>query len=80
MAQPVSRLDAYLRSHLIEPVLLRADKIDAFLADRQRRLLALIEQATGRSAYSVDVAEEGIDVDVDEDSLEAGMTVAEVAT
>lgn len=73
------RLDTYLRSHLIESTLLRADKFDAFLADRQKRLLALIEQATGKLTYSGDVAEEGVDLDVDEESLEAGMTVAEVA-
>lgn len=70
----------YLRSHLIDPRLLRADNFESFLADRQKRLLALIEQATGKSAYSGDIAEEGIDVDVDEEGLEAGMTVAEAAS
>ncbi len=66
------RLDAYLRSHLIEPDLLRADRFDAFLADRQKRLLELIEQATGKAAYSGEAAEEGVDVDVDEDVSRLG--------
>ena len=39
------RLDAYLESHLIDPALLRADKFEGFMADRQRRLLALIEES-----------------------------------
>ena len=42
----------YLRSHLIDPELLRADDFDAFMADRQKRLLGLIEQATGKAAYT----------------------------
>ena len=43
------------------------------MADRQKRLLALIEQATGKAAYSGTVPEEGIDVEVDEDAVEAAM-------
>ncbi|WP_181770183.1 DUF262 domain-containing protein [Bradyrhizobium sp. UNPF46] len=69
-------LDRYLQTHLIDPVLLRADRFDEFLADRQRRLLSLIEQATGKEAYSGTEAEEGEDVDVNEDNLEAEYTVA----
>jgi Uncharacterized conserved protein len=70
------RLDAYLRSHLIEPDLLRADDFDGFMADRQRKLLALIEKATGKQAYR-GAAEEGADVAEDEDEVEAQLTVAE---
>ncbi len=70
------RLDGYLSSHLIDPTLLRADSFDAFMADRQRRLLALIEQATGRTAYVGDVQEEGEDVESDEDTVEAELTIA----
>jgi hypothetical protein len=70
------RLDAYLRSHLIDPDLLRNDQFDAFLVDRQKRLLGLIEQATGRTAYTGDVLEEGSDLDADESDLEASMTAA----
>lgn len=66
-----ARLDAYLRSHLIDPDILRRDDFDAFMADRQMRLLGLIEQATGKPAYTGDVPEEGVDVSPDEDNVEA---------
>lgn len=72
----VDRLDTYLRSHLIEPDLLRGDDFDRFMADRQTKLLALIEHATGKAAYAGDVAEEGQDVEDDEDSVEASLTIA----
>lgn len=72
-----NRLDIYLRSHLIDPVHLRTDDFDAFFYSRQKRLLALIEQATGKSAYSGDITEEGIDVDIDEDGMEVEMAAAE---
>lgn len=71
-----ARLDVYLSSHLITPSLLRADDFNAFIADRQKRLLSLIEQATGKAAYIGDVQEEGVDVEVDEDTLEAELTIA----
>ena len=70
------RLDAYLESHLIDPALLRADNFEGFMADRQRRLLALIEQATGRAAYVGDFQEEGQEVEADEDTAEADLTIA----
>jgi hypothetical protein len=70
------RLDTYLRSHLIDPALLRADDFPAFMEDRQARLLSLIEQATGKSAYTGGVAEEGEDVEGDEDTVEAELTIA----
>jgi hypothetical protein len=69
------RLDGYLVSHLINPSLLRADSFDAFMTDRQKKLLALIERATGKAAYIGDVAEEGEDVEVDEDTMEAELTI-----
>jgi hypothetical protein len=69
------RLDAYLASHLINPSLLRTDDFDAFMVDRQRRLLSLIESATGKTAYIGDVQEEGEDVEVDEDTIEATLTI-----
>lgn len=71
-----SHLDSYLTSHLIDPALLRADKFDDFMADRQKRLLSLIEHATGKAAYGGSVPEEGEDSEADEDTLEAEMTVA----
>jgi hypothetical protein len=46
------------------------------MEDRQTRLLSLIEQATGKSAYTGGVAEEGEDVEGDEDAVEAELTIA----
>ena len=69
-------LDDYLQSHLIDPTLLRADKFEAFMEDRQKRLLALIEQAMGKSAYTGDIEEEGKDVEGDEDMAEVELTMA----
>ncbi|MCA7120853.1 MAG: hypothetical protein LGL72_15985 [Acidibrevibacterium sp.] len=51
-------MDGHLRSHLIEPELLRADNFEAFTAAREQALLALIEQATGQSVYRGDVRAE----------------------
>ncbi len=74
---PISseRLDGYLTSHLIDPKLLRTDKFEPFMADRQKRLLALIEAATGKTAFTGDSPEEGVDVGGDEDSVEAELTI-----
>jgi hypothetical protein len=69
------KLDGYLKSHLIDPTLLRADKFEAFMDDRQRRLLALIEQAMGKAAYTGNVVEDGVDAEADEDTIEAGLTI-----
>lgn len=61
---PISRekLNRHLRSHLINPVLLYSDNFDEFMSDRQKRLLELIERATGKAAYKGDDKEEGEDV------------------
>ncbi|WP_337176287.1 DUF262 domain-containing protein [Paludisphaera sp.] len=69
-----SRLDAYLRSHLIDPDLLRSDSFEEFMEDRQRRLLALIEAAIGKPVYTGDSVEEGEDLADDEDEAETGPT------
>jgi hypothetical protein len=71
------RLDAFLQSHLIDPGLLRSNRFEEFMADRQKRLLALIETATGKAAYSGPDEEEGQDVEDDDDTVEAGFTLAE---
>ena len=57
------RIDVYLKSHLLDPSLLRTDRFEGFMLDRQRRLLALIESATGKAAYAGSVAAEGIGVE-----------------
>lgn len=46
---PAATLDGYLRSHGIDPALLRADDFHAFMNDRRRRLLALISDVTGHA-------------------------------
>ena len=71
-----AKLDAYIASHLINPALLRGDQFEAFMADRKKRLLALIEQATGKSAYIGDEVEEGVDVEGDEETVEAEHTIS----
>lgn len=75
---PISgeKLDTYLGSHLIDSALLREDAFAAFMDDRQKRLLGLIEQAMGKAAYTGKVPEEGEDVEEDEDNSEAAMTVS----
>ena len=68
-APPIAReqLDNYLQSHLIDPALLRSNNFEAFMEDRQKRLLALIEQAMGKAAYSGTIQEEGEDSETIED-------------
>lgn len=60
------RLDGYLRSHLIDPQLLRQDHFDAFMEDRQKRLLGLIEKAMGKTVYAGREVEEGEEIEGDE--------------
>ncbi len=62
-----AKLDGYLASHLIDPALLRSDQFDAFMDDRQTRLLGLIEQAMGKAAYTGNVLEEGEDSEANEE-------------
>lgn len=69
-----SVLDQYIASHLIDPAQLRADAFDAFMIDRQSRLLRLIEQAIGQSVYRGEAAEE--DVETDPETAEAEFTMA----
>lgn len=70
-----TRLNGFLESHLIDPALLRGDKFEAFMEDRQKRLLGLIETATGKAAYAGAVGDEGEDVEFDADMIEAEKTV-----
>lgn len=69
---PIARkkLDTHLQSHLIDPTLLRADYFEAFMEDRQKRLLGLIEQAMGKTAYTGNIPEDGEDTGVMEDNPE----------
>jgi hypothetical protein len=70
------KIDAYIKSHLIDPEILRSANFEAFMEDRQRRLLTLIELATGKGAYAGAAPEEGEDIEIDEDTAEAGLTIA----
>ena len=70
------KLDGFLKSHLIDPLLLRADSFDKFMIDRQKKLLSLIERATGRVAYTGDIQEEGEDVEANEDATKAELTIS----
>ncbi len=67
-ALPAATLDDHLASHLIDPGLLRADDFPAFIAAREKALLKLIEQATGRSAYRGDADEPEQEVDPSPDA------------
>ncbi|MFZ1730543.1 MAG: DUF262 domain-containing protein [Bacteroidota bacterium] len=70
------RLDAYFASHLIDPSVIRTDRFQDFMDDRQKKLLALIEHATGKVPYSGTYSEEGEDVEADEDTVEAELTMS----
>ncbi|TBX99212.1 GmrSD restriction endonuclease domain-containing protein [Rhizobium laguerreae] len=69
-------LDRHLRSHLINTALLRADRFDDFMQERQRALLTLIEEAMGKKAYTGTIAEEGENFEADGDEAEAVLTIA----
>ena len=51
------RLDIILRTHLIDPILLRTDVFDGFIRDRAIKLLDLIERATGKQVTGRDSEE-----------------------
>lgn len=70
------RLDEYLRSHLIDPARLRADTFEAFMADRQQRLLKLIETAMGKAAHGASGGDDALDAEMDEETVEAELTIA----
>jgi hypothetical protein len=49
-----ARLDEILRTHLVDPVLLRNDSFDLFIRDRAINLLGIIEEATGKQVTGRD--------------------------
>jgi hypothetical protein len=61
-----AEIDQLVRSHLLDPALMRADQFDAFLAARREALLTLIEQAMGKSAYRGEASDEPIGEIVDD--------------
>lgn len=52
------QLPEILESHLIDPHFLRQDDFEGFMEDRQKRLIALIEDVTGASVIPSGVTEE----------------------
>ncbi|HGY1466644.1 TPA: DUF262 domain-containing protein [Klebsiella aerogenes] len=52
-----TEMDAILRSHFIEPSLLRQNDFAEFFEDRKKQLLRLIEQAMGKKITQDEVAE-----------------------
>jgi hypothetical protein len=64
-------LNERLRSHLIDPGFLRSDKFDGFMANRQKQLLTLIEQATGKAGYAGSIPDEGEEAEGNEETTEA---------
>lgn len=72
----IERLNDYLKSHFIDPKLLHTDAFNLFMEDRQKQLLALIEQAIGKNSYKGDTQEEGVDIENDAPTAEADYTIA----
>jgi len=69
------RLNTYLKSHLIDPALVRSNNFYGFMADRQKKLLVLIEKATDKVAFTGELQEEGSSIEVDDDTIEAKMII-----
>jgi hypothetical protein len=70
-------LDSHLRSHLIDPALLRADAFELFMQDRQTRLLRLIADATGQKVQG-DIESgvaAGADAETDDETIESELTM-----
>lgn len=57
--------DNRLRSHLIDPDLLRADDFTAFMAARQQALVSLIAGAIGKPVIVTDESDDGEQIDED---------------
>ena len=68
-------IDISLKSHLIDPAVLRADNFEAFMRDRQLQLLDLIEQAIGQRVYRGEDYEELQDAESDPETAEAELTM-----
>ena len=48
-------MDAILKSHVIDPALLRADSFEEFYSARKAALLALVERAMGKASAEANV-------------------------
>ena len=69
---PISRstMDEYLRTHCVDPMLLRGDAFENFMNDREERLLKLIARVTGHeiAAAGEPLDERDVPDDIAEDS------------
>lgn len=78
--EPVSKedIDDALRSHLIDPILLRDNRFDDFIHARQSQLAALIERATEKTVFKgqYDNEENSEDVTSDEEQQESELTLS----
>ena len=61
----VAVFDNRLRSHLIDPELLRANDFTAFMSARQNALVDMIATAIGKPVIFTDEAEDGEQIDED---------------
>ena len=73
---PPGNLDDYIRSHLIDPSRLRVDDFSGFMEARQRRLITMIEEATGQPISATLAGEKTEEVERDEATAEASLTIA----
>jgi hypothetical protein len=60
----------------VDAVIMRVNDFEAFMQDRQKKLLTLIERATGKAAYTGEEQEEGVDVEADDDTMEAELIIS----
>jgi len=69
-------LDGCLRSHLIDPELLRSDDFESFMECRQQALVDLISRAIGKAVYKGEGDDAGEDVSDDLARIEAEQTLS----
>jgi hypothetical protein len=64
------RMDEILRSHLIDPTMLRSDNFQNFYDSRQNRMLELIERATGKSIVRAEAVGESTEAEEEEEEFQ----------
>lgn len=62
--------------HLFDPTLIGSDIFVGFMDERQARLFSLLEQSIEKATQTGDQFEEGIDVESDEDGVEAEQSIS----
>jgi hypothetical protein len=64
------RMDEILRSHLIDPTMLRSDNFQTLYDSRQNRILELIERATGKSIVRAEALGESTEAEEEEEEFQ----------